>query len=271
MVKTGKRTMADGTELSTKTWPNPDPVGTVLLIHGVSEHTGRWDHVADFLVEEGFEVHSYDQRGHGESGDGTLDIEDFDHYVDDIARTIGEIRTEGRPLVLYGHSMGGLVAALYAQSDNEQPDIIVLSAPALSAKASAPAPLRLAAKVLGRFVPRFSLKSPIEEEHHSRDPAVGQAYVNDPLVYLRATTRFGKELFEAMERGGAEIHKIRVPCLVIHGADDETVPPHVSAPLAAIEGVERRVFPGLRHEMHNEPEQREVLGFVSRWVRDRLS
>jgi alpha-beta hydrolase superfamily lysophospholipase len=263
--------MPDGTELSAVTWTHPDPKGTILIIHGISEHAGRWGHVAEFFVEEGFEVHSYDQRAHGESGSGVLHIEDFNHYVDDIATTIADIRVPGRPLIIYGHSMGGLIVALYAESENEQPDAVVLSAPALSSKAIVPTPLRVAAKVLGRLVPRFAVASPVEEAHLSRDPDVGQAYIDDPLVYLKGTARFGLEFANAMDRGGADIHKIRVPTLVVHGADDVTVPPHVSAPLAAVDGVERRVFPGLRHEMHNEPEQREVLGFISRWLQERLS
>ena len=267
-MTSGTRTMPDGTELYTRTWEHPDPAATVLIIHGVSEHVGRWEHVAEHFVGEGFEAHSYDQRAHGESGDGTLDIEHFDLFVDDIAHTIEAIRTEGRPLVLYGHSMGGLIAASYAQSEHPQPDILVLSAPALVA--AVPPPLKIAAKVMGRLAPKFAIKSPVTKSHLSRDPAIGDAYVADPKVYLRGTARFGKMLFEMMDRARSSLHKITVPTLVIHGADDEIVPPRASAPLAAIDGVERRVFPGLRHETHNEPEQDEVLGFVSGWIKARL-
>ena len=267
-MTSGTRTMPDGTELYTRAWEHPNPAATIVLIHGVSEHTGRWEHVAEFFVENGFEVFSYDQRAHGESGDGTLDIEDFDHFVDDIAHTVADIRTQGRPVVLYGHSMGGLIAARYAQSDHPQPDVLVLSAPALVA--AVPAPLKIAAKVLGRFVPKFAIKSPVTQSHLSRDPAIGEAYVTDPKVYLRGTSRFGKAFFEAMDQARDALHKISVPTLVIHGAEDEIVPPRASAPLAAVDGVERRVFPGLRHEMHNEPEQEEVLGFVSTWIKSRL-
>ncbi|NND01284.1 MAG: alpha/beta hydrolase [Acidimicrobiia bacterium] len=267
-MTTGTRTMPDGTELYTKSWDHPNPTATILIIHGVSEHVGRWDHVAQFFLDNGFEVHSYDQRAHGESGDGTLDIEDFNLYVDDIAHTIADIRTAGRPLVLYGHSMGGLISTSYAQSGHPQPDVLVLSAPALVA--AAPPLLKMAAKVMGRIAPKFAIKSPVEKSHLSRDPAVGEAYVNDPKVYLRGTARFGKMFFEKMDQARAAIGKIGIPTLVIHGAEDEIVPPRASAPLAGVAGVQRRVFPGLRHEMHNEPEQDEVLGFVAEWVKARL-
>lgn len=264
----GTRKMADGTELYTRSWSPGDPVATVLIIHGISEHTGRWEHVAEFLSEQGFAVHSYDQRAHGESGDGTLDIERFEDFVDDIAHTIEDIRTEGVPVIIYGHSMGGLITLLYGQSDHPQPDLYVLSAPALVA--AVPAPLRIAAQFMGRFVPKFAIESPVTKSHLSRDPAVGEAYMADPKVYLRGTARFGKLFMDAMGPAREALHKLRVPTLVIHGADDEIVPPRASAPLAAVEVVERRVFPGLRHEMHNEPEQDEVLGFVADWLKSRL-
>lgn len=267
-MTTGTRTMPDGTELFTRAWEHEDPLATVLIIHGISEHQGRWEHVAQFFMKEGFEVHCYDQRAHGESGDGTLDIASFDLFVEDIAHTMEDIRIAGRPIVLYGHSMGGLIAARYAQSDHPQPDVLVLSAPALVA--SVPTPLRIAAKVMGRLAPSFAMKSPVTESHLSRDPAVGEAYVSDPKVYLRGTARFGKLFLEEMDKGREAIHEIRVPTLVIHGAEDEIVPPRASAPLAAVDGVERRVFPGLRHETHNEPEQDEVLGFVAGWIKSRL-
>ncbi len=268
MKTTGKHTMTDGTVLFTRAWPNEDPIATVLLVHGVSEHTGRWHHVAEFLVDEGFEVFGFDQRAHGESGTGILDIEDFTLFVDDVADMIRAVRTEGSPLVVYGHSMGGLVSVLYAQSAHPQPDLMVLSAPALIA--AVPAPLRLAANVLGRFAPKLAMASAVEKAHLSRDPEVGEAYVNDPLVYLKVTTRFGRLLFASMDRAREAIARIKTPILVIHGAEDELVPPRASAILAGLASVERRVFPGLRHEMHNEPESTEVLGFISRWIKDRL-
>ena len=268
MSTTGKHTTTDGTSLFTRAWPHEDPIGTVLLVHGVSEHTGRWGHVAEFLVAEGFEVFGFDQRAHGESGDGILDIEDFTLFVDDVADMMAAVRTEGRPLILYGHSMGGLISVLHAVSAHPEPDLIVLSAPALVAEV--PAPLRLAANVLGRFAPKLAMATAVEKAHLSRDPDVGEAYVNDPLVYLKGTTRFGRLLFAAMDRARGAISRIKTPTLVVHGADDKLVPPRASAALAGVEAVERRVFPGLRHEMHNEPESAEVLGFISRWVKAHL-
>ena len=179
-----------------------------------------------------------------------------------------EARAEDLPLVIYGHSMGGLIVTLYAESDHPQPDSYVLSAPALGADVSPP--LRMAAAVLSRAAPGLRMGTGLKGEQLSRDAAVGDAYFADPLVSLKGTARFGNELFEAMTCAAANLDAIGVPTLVIHGGDDSIVPVGVSAPLAAVPGVERRVWPGLRHEMHNEPEQAEILAFVGAWLDDRL-
>jgi len=142
----------------------------------------------------------------------------------------------------------------------------VLSAPALAA--DVPWVLRVAAQVLGRIAPRLALKSPIVGEQLSRDPAVGKTYFADPLVNPKTTTRLGLEILRAQACSGKVIGRFDTPTLVIHGGDDSLVPPSASAPLAAIPGVDRRLYPGLRHEMHNEPEQRQVLTDVAAWLEE---
>jgi alpha-beta hydrolase superfamily lysophospholipase len=257
----------DGLSLLTRHWGTRDARAAMLIVHGVSEHVGRWTHVADFFVDRGYEVHAYDHRGHGASSGDRIHVDDFNHYVDDLALVVERVRSE-LPLVIYGHSMGGLIAAAYAESDHPQPAVYVLSAPALAAEV--PAALRAMAKYAGRILPGLRLQAPTKGEQLSRDPAVGEAYFADPLVDLKGTARFGAELFEAMDRTTANVHDISVPALVIHGGDDTLVPPAASAPLAAVDGIDRRVFPGLRHEMHNEPEAKEVLDFVASWLDDHV-
>ncbi len=257
----------DGLSLLTRRWELPDAKADVLIVHGVSEHLGRWTHVADFFVDRGYAAHAYDHRGHGASGGDRLHVNEFDEYVGDLRMIVDRVRTD-RPLVIYGHSMGGLIATAYAESAHPQPDLYVLSAPALAA--NIPTPLRVVAKLAGRVLPGIRIKAPTKGSQLSRDPAVGEAYFADPLVDLRATARFGSELLAAMDEATASVQKVRVPALVIHGGDDTLVPPAASAPLAAVDGVERRVFPGLRHEMHNEPEALEVLDFVAGWLDGRL-
>ena len=246
----------------------PDPRATILIVHGASEHIGRWGHVAEFFNARGYEMFGYDHRGHGGSGGDRIHVEHFDDYVEDLAEVVAHLRSD-RPLVMYAHSMGGLVATSYAESAHSQPDLLVLSAPALDA--AAPGALKVAAKLISKVAPGLRLKAPTQGDQLSRDPKVGEAFAADPLVYLHGTTRWGAEFLSAMDRCRADIGSIRVPTLVIHGGDDTLIPTAASAPLAAADSVERRVFPGLRHEMHNEPEANEVLDFVAGWMEGRLT
>ncbi len=259
----------DGFDLLTRHWPPDGPArATMLIVHGLAEHCGRWDHVAEFFAGTGYDVHGFDLRGHGESGGARVDVDRFDDYVADVAEIVAMVRNDELPLVIYGHSMGGLIVTLYAESDYPQPDFYVLSAPSLGADVSPP--LRMAAAVLSRAAPGLRMATGLKGDQLSRDPAVGDAYFADPLVSLKATTRFGNALFEAMTRASANVDAIGVPTLVVHGGDDSIVPVGVSAPLAAVPVVERRVWPGLRHEMHNEPERAEILAFVGGWLDSRI-
>jgi alpha-beta hydrolase superfamily lysophospholipase len=165
--------------------------------------------------------------------------------------------------------MGALISMSYAVSDREQPDLYVLSAPALDA--DVPVVLKLAAKTLAFVRPKTMLPNSIKGEQLSRDPSVGTRYFDDPLVINKGTARMGASMLAHMGIVRERLHKLSTPAIVIHGADDELIPPHASAPLAAIPGVERKLFAGLRHEVHNEPEQDEVLGFVVAWLDDQLT
>jgi len=259
----GRFTVRDGVALRTRHWTCDEPRAQVLMVHGLAEHSGRWEHVGEFLAGRGYDVYAYDWRGHGESEGPRGHADTFDVMVDDLEEMLGSL-DGAAPRFVYGHSMGGLIATAYAVSDRSQPDGFVLSAPALAA--TLPAPLRLAAKLIPKVAPKMRLKSPIEGSHLSRDPAVAERYFADPLLQLPNTAQFGNEALLAMDRTRGQLHQIRVPVLVVHGADDMLIPPAASAPLAAVPTVRRRLFAGLRHEIHNEPEQEQVLGEIADWL-----
>lgn len=263
-MRQGQVTLSDGLNVVTRTWECDEPRVRILIVHGLGEHSGRWHHVADFFTERGYEVHGYDLRGHGLSGGAKLDVPDFHRHVADLAEIVATLRVDRMPLVIYGHSMGGLITLGYAVSDHPQPAAYVLSAPALGA--TVPAPLRAALKVLSKVVPQFRLPASIEGEHLSKNPAVGEAYFADPNVHLKGTAASGQSFLDAMESIGSEIHEIEVPTLVVHGGEDVLVPTAASAPLAAVAGVVRKVFPTLRHEIHNEDEHPEVLEYIETWI-----
>lgn len=271
MISTeGTFTTTDGTELFTRTWAPENPRYDLLLVHGIGEHSGRWTEPTSHLVARGANVFTYDMRGHGRSGGDRIDVETFEQFYSDIAEmATATVVKSGRPWVLYGHSLGGLQAAGYLIANRTpHPNVAVLSAPAMTAEV--PAVLRLAAPVLGRIVPGLRVPTPVKGEQLSRDPAVGEKYFADELVEVKTTARLGMVVLAEQERLSTSLDKIATPTFVIHGADDSLVPPSASAGLAQSQGVERRLYPKLLHEIHNEPEGAEVMGDVADWIESKL-
>ena len=261
---------ADGTPLHLRHWATSGkPWATVLLVHGIGEHSGRYERTGRLMAEAGIDVHAFDIRGHGLSGGRRVYVRVWDDYLDDLAVRVAAVREPGVPLVLFGHSMGALIALTYACSDRPAPDLLVLSAVPLDARV--PGWQRALAPILSRLAPTAILANPITGEQLSRDPAVGKAYFADPLVQPRSTTRLGAELLKAMKRGREGLDRLRIPALVIHGGGDTLVPTHLSEPLAAVAGVERRVLPDLHHETLNEPEGPEVVAAIVDWLRGRTA
>ncbi len=261
---------ADGTPLYLRHWmPAGEPWATVLVVHGIGEHSGRYRRTGRILAEAGLDVYAFDLRGHGLSGGRRVYVRSWDDYLDDLEIRLAAVREPGRPLVLFGHSMGALICLTYACSNRPAPDLLVLSAPPL--EAGVPRWQRVLAPILGRVAPTLVLANPIAGEQLSHAPAVGEAYFADPLVQPRSTVRLGGELFKAMKAGRRGLAGLHVPALVIHGGADTLVPTAASEPLAAIPGVERRVLPGLRHETLNEPEGPQVVAGIVEWIRRRTA
>lgn len=269
---TGTFTTSDHVELLTRSWTVEAPRYDILLVHGLGEHSGRWDGPAAVFNRDGANVYSYDLRGHGASGHDRVHLDEWASFHRDIAEMANAtVASSGRPWVLYGHSLGGLQSAGYLIDDWEPvPNIAVLSAPAMIATRGIDSVLKVAASVLGTIAPNARISSNIAGEHLSRDPAIGEAYFADELVETKATARFGKVTFAEQDRLRPRLGSISVPTLVVHGADDELVQPAASAPLAASDSVTRKVYPGVRHELHNEPEAAEIMGDIVDWINARL-
>lgn len=258
-----------GTEFLLRTWPNENPSATLLLVHGLYEHSGRWDHVGTFFQERGYDVHTYDMRDHGQTGGPPIDFASADVLVDDLSWRLDAIRTPGRPLMVYAHSVGALVAALHATTDRPQPDASVWSAPALGSSTSKVVVGLI--RGLGKVAPKTTVSDKPKGEMLSKDPSVGEAYFADPLVRFKGTARTGVTLLEAMDRVKEHRYDITTPVFAVHGTDDGLIPPQVSAPLAQVPSVQRKLYPGYRHEMHNEPEYETLLGEADDFLRSQLA
>jgi len=262
----------DGTELRTLLWPAVGvPRAQLLLIHGIAEHAGRHAHVASRFASAGIETHAFDLRGFGASAGRRAYVDRWSQYHDDVEDRLVAIRRQsgGTPLVLYGHSMGGLIALGYVLADRPRPapDMLVLSAPAIAA--SVARWKRAVAEVLGRLAPHLEIANDLPVGALSHDPEVDAAYRSDPLNVHRTTTRLGLELFREQARVQAHLARtgpVPIPTYVLHGADDRIVPVSASATLTGRPNVTRRVYPGLRHEMHNEPDAAAVIGDTIAWL-----
>lgn len=265
--------VADGTDLRTLHWaPEGAPWAIALVVHGLGEHAGRYRTVAGALTGAGIDVHAYDHRGFGGSAGPRAHVERWGQLHDDLAERLVAARAAGPglPLILYGHSMGGLIAAGYVLSgrDLPLPDLLVLSAPALDSEQ--PGWKKALARALTGITPRMKVPNGLPAGGLSRDPAVQPAVDADPLCLGSSTVRLGAEAFAEQARIRemiARISAMPMPTYVFHGSADPIVPPRASAILEGKGGVTRRVHEGLRHECHHEPEQAEVLGGVVAWLR----
>jgi lysophospholipase len=254
----------DGGAQLVREWdPEGEPRGDVVLVHGIGEHSGRYAQVGSWFTEAGYRVRGFDLIGFGASSGPRGDIARWSLYLDQVEGHLRAMRTEGRPLVLMGHSMGGLIATEYAVSERPQPDLLVLSSPALLGGA---AWQRAIAPFLGRAFPTLSFPNAIKGSQLSRDPAVGEAYMSDPLNLFKSTSRLGANCFASQARITPLLSRISIPTFVIHGGDDTAVPPEASQLLLGLPGVERRLYPDLRHECLNEPEGRQVMADVLSWL-----
>ncbi len=257
----------DGLALQERRWTSVGEArGFVLLIHGLGEHSGRYERTASILAATGLDVVGLDLRGFGGSGGRRGHVDALDTWLDDIQDRLAarHLEAAGRSVILLGHSMGGLVCLSYAETTRPQPDLLVLSAPAVAD--GLPSWKRTLVLGLGRVVPTASVANGVDGEILSRDPAVGVDYLADPLNVHRSTTGLGRVALSAQAPAIREVGRVRIPTLVIHGGDDRLVPTASSEVLGPVPGVERRVYPGLRHETLNEPEGPQVAADVAVWI-----
>lgn len=252
--------------------PAGQPRAAVLIVHGICEHSGRYEHVGARLAAAGFATVAYDQRGHGKTEGPLGYIDTFGEFLDDVEDHLGQLRATGLPVVLLGHSLGGLISTRYAVSDRPKPDLLVLSGPALAS--GVPSWQETLVAKLAQLAPRLQLKPPKQVftvAMLSEDPEVGRAYQADPLVRSGSSVQLLAQMFIAQHETQAGIDRLIVPTLCLHGSDDQIVAAAASELIESLPNVTRRVIEGLRHELFNEPRGPELLTEVVTWIDQHLA
>ena len=255
--------------------PDAPPRAVVVLSHGLGEHARRYDHVAQRFGDAGLVTYALDHRGHGRSGGKRVLVRDISEYTADFDTLVGVATREqhGLKCIVLGHSMGGGIVFAYGVERPDNYDMMVLSAPAVAAQELVSPLMVVAAKVLGALVPGLPVQE-LDVDAISRNPAVVAAYNEDPLVHHgKVPAGIGRALLQVGETMPQRAPALTAPLLVVHGSDDRLIPVAGSRRLVECVGstdVELKVYPGLYHEVFNEPERDQVLDDVVSWISKRL-
>lgn len=256
--------------------PSAPPRAVVALAHGINDHSGRYIHVIDALVERSVAVYAIDHCGHGRSDGPRGQVLRFDNLVDDFALVTSQATSDlpGLPLFVLGHSMGGLVATRYALRFQDDLAGLILSAPAIVIDEKTPQVMKKLLLGLARVAPGLSVL-PERKGILSRDPEVERVKAEDPLCnYPRTRLGVARQILLASEDTQKHLHELALPLLVMHGGDDVLTFPsgsHMLVDRAASADKTFRIWPGLRHEIFNEPEGPEVIDYMVEWLEKRLS
>lgn len=266
-------TASDGDNIALRDWPLAEGTvlrGVVLLVHGLGEHAGRYGPLARRLNGWGFAVRGYDQYGHGESGGARGGLPSSQRLVNDLLELIESTRARmdpGLPLVLLGHSLGGLVAA-YAVASNWLPvQALVLSSPALDPGLNAFQKLLL--RVLPGIAPNLTVANGLDPDLISHDKSVVRAYQADPWVHDRISGRLARFIADSGPVVLARAPEWPVPTLLLYAGEDKLVDPRGSRAFAAAAPapmVTARCFEGLFHEIFNELDSEPVFDSLRQWL-----
>jgi alpha-beta hydrolase superfamily lysophospholipase len=266
-----------GPRLHWRSWLPRSPRALVLIVHGAAEHGGRHAETARGLAARGYGCYAVDCRGHGRSGGARVHVEGFGEYLADVDAGLALVRERhaGARAFLLGHSQGGLIVLLHALRHPAGRPGVVATSPLLGLHPDlAPSGVRRAAvRVLLRVAPRLRVPSGVDPAGVSRDPAVVEAYRRDPLVSRRVSSRWLAAAREGMDEAHQRAPALAVPALVMAAGDDRLVDARATrrfvarAPASLVEYVE---WPGLFHEILNEPERAEVRARITTWLDARL-
>lgn len=272
---TGSFTTPDGLSIYTQNWlPADEPKAIVLIAHGLGEHSDRYVHVGNALTQRGYGVYTLDHRGHGRSEGLRVYFDNFQNPVDDLKLYFDSIRAQhpGKDIFLYGHSMGSLISLYFTLRYQSELAGLIISGTPLTIDQPYP---QFALKALGFLDTRFPQMplAALSARGVSRDKAIVTAYEKDPLVAnSRVRVRMTYQMASSARELRGKVQDITLPLLVLHGTADPICP--VSGGKLLYQTVQSpdktlKLYEGLYHEVHNEPEQETVLADVGKWLESR--
>ncbi|NIM95648.1 MAG: alpha/beta fold hydrolase [Anaerolineales bacterium] len=265
----------DGLKFYAQGWqPDDKAKAVVCLIHGLGEHSGRYEHVGDYLNKNAYALLAFDLRGHGKSEGQRGHSPSYEAFYSDFDIFLKEVETQnhGLPLFLYGHSLGGNLVINYDLAKLPQVHGLIVTGPAFRPGFEPPPAKISLGKMMRKIWPTFSMNNEIDREALSKDPEVVRAYNEDPLVHDRLSAQLGIDLLEygvsALERADELQHDL----LLMQGGDDRLCSVQASSEFArkATERCDLKIWDGLYHEVHNEPEKEQVLSYMVNWLNGKL-
>jgi acylglycerol lipase len=265
-----------GLSLYYQCWlPDKSPKAVLLVAHGLAEHSGRYKNLVSYFVPKGYAVYTFDYRGHGKSEGLRSYVDRFSDYLADIKIFFDKVRKEQRraKIFLVGHSMGGTLAVPYAIEHQQELAGVITSAPSLVASSTVSPALIAIAGVVSALVPKVGV-TVLDASTISRDKAVVDAYVNDPLVFRgKIPARTGAELAKMWKTLPEEMPKIKLPILIMQGTADRLSDPASSKLLYKRVGSKDKtlkLYKGFYHEIFNEPQHKQVMADMAAWLKEHL-
>ena len=262
---------ADGVKLFTQRWePTGEPKGLCILVHGLGEHSGRYERLAQDLVAAGFAVRAMDHRGHGRSEGRRGDCRSIDQFLEDLHRFVETLRS---PRVMIGHSLGGLIALYYACRYPQTIRAVAVSSPALALAQEPPIVKKALAHGLARILPATPIPNGVDPAVLSHDPKVMEQYVADPLVHRMITARCAVALQRAMLQAFELAPRIDLPCLILQAGSDSVCDAEATARFAdQVKGAPMlfRRYEGMYHEIFNELDRDRPISDLIRWLKETI-
>jgi acylglycerol lipase len=251
--------------------PESNPKAILLIVHGLAEHCGRYMNIVNHFVPLGYAVYGLDHVGHGKSEGTRVYVDKLADYTEPLKTYFDMLRGwhPGKPVFILGHSMGGLIAAVYLLDHQDEFKGAIISAPAVKISDSISPVTLLMGKLLSNITPKAGLLA-LDTGAVSSDPQVVSAYINDPLVYTGKTTaRLAAEMLGGMQRVTAEVASLHIPMILVQGSADKLVDPDGARMLydkASSMDKTLKIYTGFYHEVFNEPGRAQVLKDVEDWL-----